>query len=347
MKTTAATAIARVLPSRSSTAALERKLADLTKRRERFAREHAAAQRAYDEALGAQRQHMLEGDLDDARATARVDDAFAAAKVKRQALEDALRALAVAVEDTEHAIAEQRDRAERQRVATECEARAEAIEKAAAELQRTLVPVGEAYAALVRTIRQSGLGIGDFGLPVAPEHVALAILRPAIRPMAPGLIPDPVDFPGYPIDADSLAAARRLQAEALRAAGRAILAGEAPAVAPVAAVAIPIVPPPPTFPEVEVVLDRPISYTAVNGHTIQTPAGGVTIPEPVAEAAKAKGIGFDPGTNEAKAIVARLRSNPARFVGVLAPDRAREAETMWTNVGVSLYELAASTRGAA
>ena len=316
---------------------LDAELTTLLRRRADVEERLAAAASAVDVANGERRRLLLEADAVDNSAIDRTEAACVAAASRLAGLEDAARALAEKVADSEQRLADHRDRAERERVAADLERRANAVDAGVAELVDALEGVADAHRNLTATIGIEGVRTTTFGIEPSAANIATQILAAGLSTALPGLRAH-ITFrcADDPEPRSAEAVARELQGDVMRAVAGNIRQGAAPATIPDSVSTAPhqvTV----EIPETTLVVQEPIQWHGPDGRLVQAPHFGVSIPVPVAEAAIAMGIGFPPDSAEAIAIMREAQ-------GPEPPDYAKNQRTTvvrrhppWTDVGVNLH----------
>ena len=279
---------------------IERMQADaaaMRKRREKLAVELGKAERERDTAASKRSALLME--QDDAIGTPvfnKVDAAYTFAENRRIAIEGAMRELAERIQAVDETIAGIRDANERARLADRTEARAAAIEKAAAELDEAGSQFFEKRAELLQLLARQGL-----------DAAREAIIQAAVRLAAPGVIPtsalESMGLATLPIGA--VAAAAEFHVGPLRATAAGIRTGDLPAVDPALPPAPMVRIPAPD--DAMIVLSCPCFYRGALSKRIDLLPGGCSIPAPVANAAAKLGVGFQPDSHRGAAIMRELQ----------------------------------------
>lgn len=290
-----------MLGRRDKAKGLEAEVQSLEVRRSGVLNRLTDATARHEAAVAEQRNFLVNTDASDARQAKAVAEACRKAADDRAALEDAALTLAGLIEDAKARLAAERDRRERDRTAGEIEAGAAAIEAAAAELDRAATAFDTARERLVAVCRTSAphdpvLGYGpDGGFVTAAGRLAGILSRE-----------NPTAYMGnvHHIGAASAAA---VTVKAMRENATAIRQGAAPNVLPQKPVPMPA---PVTYPMVRVCLAQPAFYRGFMGHRIDVFPGNIELPEPAAQTAIAKGIGFTPNSTAGQTITRALRVEP-------------------------------------
>lgn len=284
---------------------LEATLQDLETRRAGVVRRLEAAAMKAEEAFTAQRAFLVETDGGDAATAKRLAEACRRTADERAALEDAARVLAEQIATAKTDLDRERDRKARDSVASEIEAGAAAIEAAATELDRAATAFDAARERLVSVCRTSAphdpvLGYGpDGGIVTAAGRLAGILSRD-----------NPMAYMGNPHHIGAVPAAA-VTVTAMHENARAIRQGAAPGVLPQRPM---VMPAPVAYPMVRVCLAQPAFYRGFLGHRIDLFPGNIEVPEPAAQTAIAKGIGFTPSSAAGQTITRALRIEPnARF----------------------------------
>ena len=185
------------------------------------------------------------------------------------ALRVAVEVLTTRVAGARQRLDQERDRAERERLAADLDGRADLIERAASEVANRLAAVGSAYANLTNVLQEHGIATEKFGFGCSSRDAARAILAAGIRAFEPASLSIQSELFG-PIEADPAAVARDRQCNPLRDLARRLRAGEVPPVPPASW-------PRPyeraRVPETEIVVAEPIAYIAADGPLAAVPAG--------------------------------------------------------------------------
>ncbi|GJE48829.1 hypothetical protein GOFOIKOB_1863 [Methylobacterium tardum] len=290
-----------MLGRRDKAKGLEAEVQSLEVRRTGVMNRLTDATTRHEAAIAEQRRFLVDTDGADARQSKAVAEACRKAADDRAALEDAARTLAGLIEDAKARLAAERDRRERDRTAGEIEAGAAAIEAAAAELDRAATAFDTARERLVAVCRTSAphdpvLGYGpDGGIITAAGRLAGILSRE-----------NPMAYMGNVHHIGAVPAAAGTVA-AMRENARAIRQGSAPSVLPQKPLAIPA---PIAYPMVRVCLAQPAYYKGAWGHRIDLFPGNIELPEPAAQTAIAKGIGFTPSSAAGQTITRALRIEP-------------------------------------
>lgn len=290
-----------MLLRRNKTAGLEATLQDLQTRRAGVVRRLEAAAMKAEEAFAAQRSFLVETDGGDAAMAKRLAEACRRTADERAALEDAARVLAEQLADTKTALDRERDRKARDSVAGEIETGAAAIEAAAAELDRAATAFDAARERLVSVCRQGAphdptFGYGpDGGIVTAAGRLAGILSRE-----------NPMAYMGNVHHIGAIPAAA-VTVKAMRENATAIRQGVAPGVLPQKPLTMPA---PVAYPMVRVCLAQPAFYRGFLGHRIDLFPGNIEVPEPAAQSAIAKGIGFTPSSAAGQTITRALRIEP-------------------------------------
>ena len=138
----------------------EDNLARLTARRDDLARRLAEAEAGFDRITAERRRLLIDADDPDGPALERAERDWLTAHGRFAALQDAHREIVERIAAAQETLAAEQDRAERTRAAQDLDARAAAIDAAAASLSDTLEGVAVAHGALVDAIRAGGLPAG-------------------------------------------------------------------------------------------------------------------------------------------------------------------------------------------
>ena len=241
-------------------------------------------------AAGETRRHLLLADRIDDAALGRAEKNCSDAASAHAGIEDALDHVTAQIAGIEARIAGEADQAERERVATEIEARADRLAASAVNLD----VAAENYGELRREMAKVADEVGPRD-PITLASPTGRILRGADH--LSGAVPrtEMEEVLGRPVSAYHAA---HSIVEGMKAQAAGIRSGELPAILsvrpePYIHVAIP---------DVSITLSRPVQYHGRFSVLQHVMAGGVTLPEPVAAAAIKAGIGFPDGSTDAAAI---------------------------------------------
>lgn len=291
-----------MLGRRDKAKGLEAEVQSLEVRRSGVLNRLTDATARHEGTVAEQRRFLVDTDGADARQAKALAEACRKAADDRAALEDAARTLAGLIEDAKARLAAERDRRERDRAAGEIEAGAAEIEAAAIELDRVATVFDVARERLVQACRAHAprdiVGQGpEYGI------VSAAARRAGITSREPDVT---ARFGTFFLDAVPAAAPT---VAAMRANAKAVREGAAPNTRP--AKRPEPMPPPLVFSEIVVILAGPAVYRGHLNHRVELPAGGVSIPEPIAARAIELGVGFPQLSREGQDILRILRSMPA------------------------------------
>lgn len=292
---------------------VELRLHDLSERRERLAGQLGPAASELDAAQTEQRAALIETDDPTTALSGKVAARVRDAEERKRALEDALRAIATQIEDTEAQLAKTRDTAERDRVAGILEADAKAADRVAADLDAAISALKKAYQTFVGSIPGHAPALMRAGLPLKPEAIAAIIFTAALDSALPGLFQDRPDdsrvLQRLGIAGDTAVATAAFDniaaqgAAALAVTGRmralaaSIRAGNAPPVLPES-----VLDPEPEFlphpGTAQIIVQNPFFYLDRGRHMVGEGLHGV--PGPVARIAVSKGLALDAQTSEGR-----------------------------------------------
>jgi hypothetical protein len=316
----------------------ESEVSRLRQRRDALAGRVEAAEAAAALAVKTQREILVAGDLDGSVAQ-RAETDCQLALFRHDSLVDALDETKSLLGEAENKLTAEADKLERERVAADLERRAAAIDTAVAELTDTLATVADAHRALVAVVGAEGMrtGGGFIGIEPSALNIATGILAAGLGDALPGLEARPTfRHADSPPARTADAVARELQSDLMRFLAANIRSGAEPAVVPATVNTAPretVV----RIPETVVVLNQPIGWHGVDGRLVQAPEGGCSLPEPVAAAAVARGIGFSPDSPEGVAIMRELASpDVPDYARNQRPTKVRRGPP-WTDVGVNLF----------
>jgi hypothetical protein len=321
--------------------AAESEVARLRQRRDDLAARLRAATAEADTAVQAQRAALVADDLD-GPTVQRAEADCQTAVFRRDSLADALDETARLLADAEAQLAADRDRIEREQAALDLIARADAIEAAAACLPAAVAAVASLHGALMSAIREQGLRSPVFpGLDRPPETVALTVLIEALGAALP--VAAVARHPQAPPARDVTQVVHELMTARMRSLAEAIRAGTAdiaeslpipPAAAPVTI----------QISERRVTLKEAIEWAGLDGTTVRVMEGTADLPEPVAEEALARGIGFPIDSPDGAAVL-REAAEPEIAPGArnFRPTRIRRGPP-WTRLNVNLFAFVEAER---
>lgn len=280
---------------------LEADVADIARRKLGLERRVAEVQAELDAAHGERRALLTGSDDPDPRDLAKADAAARSATDRKVSLDEAVMILAARLSEAEGKVAAERARVEREGVADERAAMADTLAATAATLESACAAAALAYDRFRVAAHEA--------LPPSDEYpMGAGILIGEVRGhLLHHLFPSEFASPALATAATTNGAVE-VAARALRTEAERMREGRA-AVIPLRRVPRPV--PPATFPEVPIALSREAYFRNAYGQTTQIFPGGVVVPEPIATAAIAAGIGFGAETVPGKAIIRIVQNQPA------------------------------------
>ena len=171
---------------------LEDQIAQLTNRGEQLASMRIKAQGTLDDAIAAQRDRLVSGDIDDQRGLDKLRDAVVSAKTDLSSIEDALAGLARQKSETETNLATERERADRIRASGEIDTATDAIESRIEPTLSVLRDLGDALLAIDHLSYEAGQ-LGRYLLGAGSEVYAVALSLPEFNRPGIGLVDQAVD----------------------------------------------------------------------------------------------------------------------------------------------------------
>jgi hypothetical protein len=163
---------------------IEDQIAQLTNRGEQLASMRIKAQGTLDDAIAAQRDRLVSGDIDDQRGLDKLRDAVVSAKTDLSSIEDALAGLARQKSEAEANLAAERERADRIRASGEIDTATDGIESRVGPTLSVLRELGDALLAIDHLSYEAGQ-LGRYLLGASGEaELALAFVLPELRRLA-------------------------------------------------------------------------------------------------------------------------------------------------------------------
>ena len=160
---------------------IEDQIAHLTERGEQLTAMRIKAQGTLDDAVAAQQNRLVSGDIDDQRGLDKLRDAVVSAKTDLSSIDDALALLARQKSEAETNLAAERERADRIRASGEIDTATDAIENRIEPTLSVLRELGDALIAIDHLSYEAGQ-LGRYLLGAGSEtELALAFVLPELR----------------------------------------------------------------------------------------------------------------------------------------------------------------------